>query len=245
MKGNKTVLVTGASRGIGKEIARAFAVEGYNVAIMCKSSAIELNNTLRELKELIPDIMALKYDLAKYENADLAVRKILDEFENIDVLVNNAGVSYIGTFNTMRPMQWQNVMKNNIDTVFNTTHCVLQNMIKNHKGSIINISSMWGSIGASCEAVYSASKGAMNSFTMALAKELAPCNIRVNAIACGAIDTTMNAHLSKEERKALEEEIPMGRFGTVEEVASMAVYLASEQSRYITGQIIGVNGGMC
>ncbi|MGN1319065.1 MAG: elongation factor P 5-aminopentanone reductase [Lachnospirales bacterium] len=243
--GNKTVLVTGASRGIGKEIARSFAIEGYNVAIMCKSSINELNETLKELKELTPDVMALKYDLAKYENAEFAVRKILDEFENIDVLVNNAGVSYIGLFNTMKPNQWQNIMKNNMDTVFNTTHAVLQNMIKNHKGSIINISSMWGSIGASCEVAYSASKGAVNAFTKALAKEVAPSNIRVNAIACGAIDTSMNSFLNKEERKALEEEIPLGRFGTTEEVASMAMYLASDESRYITGQIIGVNGGMC
>lgn len=245
MIGNKTVLVTGASRGIGKEIARQFAIEGYNVAIMCKSSAIELNSTLKELQELTPCVMALKYDLAKYENADLAVRKIQDEFGFIDVLVNNAGVSYIGLFNTMRPIQWQSIMKNNMDTVFNTTHCVLPNMIKNHKGCIINISSMWGLIGASCEAVYSASKGAVNAFTKALAKELAPSNIRVNAIACGAIDTSMNAHLTGEERKALEDEIPLGRFGTVDEVANMAVYLASDNSKYITGQIIGVNGGMC
>lgn len=244
MIGNKTVFVTGSSRGIGKAIAKAFAIEGYNVAIMCRSSKFKLEATYRELKELTPDVLALQGDLSKYESADFAVRKILDQFGNIDVLVNNAGVSYIGLFNTMKPIQWQNVMRNNVDTMFNCTHAVLQNMIKRHSGCIINISSMWGNVGASCEAVYSASKGAMNSFTKAMAKELAPSNIRVNAISCGAIDTDMNKFMSPQERKDLEEEIPLGRFGTTDEIANMALYLA-ESGKYITGQIIGVNGGMC
>ncbi len=245
MLGNKTVFVTGSSRGIGKAIAREFAIDGYNVAIMCRSSVKELEETYKELKELTPDILALHGNLADYDSASFAVRKILDKFGNIDVLVNNAGISYVGLFNQMKPSQWQNLMKSNVDTVFNCTHAVIQNMIKNHKGNIINISSMWGNIGASCEAVYSASKGAINAFTKAMAKELAPSGIRVNAISCGAIDTQMNSFLTPEDRKALENEIPLERFGTVEEVASMALYLASNQSNYITGQIIGVNGGMC
>lgn len=244
MLGNKTVFVTGSSRGIGKAIARAFAMEGYNVAIMCKNSKKELEATYNELNN-ISDALALQGDLSKYDAAVFAVRKIIDKFGNIDVLVNNAGVSYVGLFNTMKSAQWQNVMRNNVDTMFNCTHAVLQNMIKNHRGVIINISSMWGNMGASCEAVYSASKGAVNAFTKAMAKELAPSSIRVNAIACGAIDTSMNSFLSPKERKALEDEIPLGRFGTPDEIAAMAVYLASAQGSYITGQIINIDGGMC
>ncbi len=244
MIGNKTVFVTGSSRGIGKAIARAFAVEGYNVAIMCKNSKKELQETYNELIELTPDVLALQGDLSDYESARFALKKIIDKFGNIDILVNNAGISYIGLFNTMKQSQWQKVMKCNVDTMFNCTHAALQYMIKNHKGNIINISSMWGSVGASCEAVYSASKGAVNSFTKALAKELAPSNIRVNAVSCGAIDTSMNSFLSKKERQNLEDEIPLGRFGTVDEIASMVLYLAGDESKYITGQIIGVDGGM-
>ncbi len=244
MIGNKTVFVTGSSRGIGKAIARAFAYEGYNVAIMCRNSHRELQQTYNELIELTPDILALQGDLSNYDAAKTALTKITDKFGGIDVLVNNAGVSYIGLFNTMKQLEWQRVMKSNVDTVFNCTHAALQYMVKNHKGNIINISSMWGGLGASCEAVYSASKGAVNSFTKALAKELAPSNIRVNAVSCGAVDTSMNSFLSAKERKELESEIPLGRFATVDEIASMVMYLASDESKYITGQIIGVDGGM-
>lgn len=244
MIGNKTVFVTGSSRGIGKAIARAFAVEGYNVAIMCKNSKKELQATYNELIDLTPDVLALQGDLSDYESARFALKKIADKFGSIDVLVNNAGISYIGLFNTMKQSEWQRIMKCNVDTMFNCTHAALQYMIKNHRGNIINISSMWGSLGASCEVVYSASKGAVNAFTKALAKELAPSNIRVNAVSCGAIDTKMNSFLSEKERQNLEEEIPLGRFGTVDEIASMVLYLAGDDSKYITGQIIGVDGGM-
>ena len=245
MLGNKTAFITGSSRGIGKAIARAFAIEGYNVVINCKNSRSELEATEKELLEITPDILAIQGDVSKYETAELVFRKIYNQFGGVDILVNNAGISYIGLFNTMRESQWQRVMKCNLDTVFNCTHIAIQSMIKNHKGNIINISSMWGNMGASCEAVYSASKGAVNAFTKAMAKELAPSGIRVNAISCGAIDTQMNSCLSREERRTLEEEIPLGRFGTADEIASMAMYLAGEESRYITGQIIGVDGGMC
>jgi 3-oxoacyl-[acyl-carrier protein] reductase len=144
----------------------------------------------------------------------------------------------------MKPKQWNKIIDNNLLTAINCSHAALQYMIKQQSGSIVNISSMWGSVGASCEVIYSATKGAVNAFTKALAKEVAPCNIRVNAIACGAIDTEMNSFLTDEERAALEEEIPMGRFGTVEEIAEVALFLAEERSKYITGQIIGADGGM-
>ena len=172
MLGNKTVFVTGSSRGIGKAIARAFAVEGYNVAIMCKNSKTELEETFKELSELTPDILAMQGDLSEYDNANCAIGKIVDKFGSIDVLVNNAGISYIGLFNTMKEREWQRIMETNVNTMFNCSHAALQTMIKNHSGNIINISSMWGSLGASCEVVYSASKGAVNAFTKALAKEV-------------------------------------------------------------------------
>lgn len=244
MLGNKTVFVTGSSRGIGKAIAALFAVEGYNVAIMCKSSQRELIETEKELKIYNPNVLALMGDLSNYKVAKDAINHIESTFGCIDVLVNNAGISYIGLFNTMRPEEWKKIIDTNFISVLNCTHLALQNMIRTHRGNIINISSMWGEKGASCEAVYSATKGAINSFTKSMAKELAPSNIRVNAISCGVIDTQMNAFLSPSERMALKEEIPLGRFGSPEEVAKLALYLAENDSAYITGQIISIDGGM-
>lgn len=244
MLGNKTVFVTGSSRGIGKAIAALFAVEGYNVAIMCRSSKRELEETEKELKVYNPNIMALMGDLGEYKTARNAVEEIERNFGCIDVLVNNAGISYVGLFNTMRPEEWKRVIDTNLNAVFNCTHAAIQNMIRTHRGNIINISSMWGELGASCEAVYSATKGAVNSFTKAMAKELAPSNIRVNAISCGVIDTKMNSFLSPSERMSLKEEIPLGRFGNAEEVAKLALYLAENDSSYITGQVISIDGGM-
>ncbi|MDO5388418.1 MAG: 3-oxoacyl-ACP reductase FabG [Clostridia bacterium] len=242
--GNKTVFVTGSSRGIGKAIAALFAVEGYNVAIMCRTSKRELEETEKELKVYTPNVIALMGDLSEYKTARNAVTEIERKFGCIDVLVNNAGISYVGLFNTMRPEEWKRVIDTNFNSVINCTHAVIQNMIRVHRGNIINISSMWGELGASCEAVYSATKGAVNSFTKAMAKELAPSNIRVNAISCGVIDTKMNAFLSPAEKMALKEEIPLGRFGNAEEVAKLALYLAEKDSGYITGQIINIDGGM-
>ncbi len=244
MVGNKTVFVTGSSRGIGKAIAALFAVEGYNVAIMCKSSKRELEQTEKELRVYTPNVLALMGDLSEYKTARSAVSQIEREFGCIDVLVNNAGVSYVGLFNEMRPEEWKRVIESNFNSVLNCTHAAVQNMIRTHRGNIINISSMWGEEGASCEAVYSATKGAVNAFTKAMAKELAPSNIRVNAVSCGVIDTKMNAFLSPSEKMALKEEIPLGRFGTAEEVAKLVLYLAERDSAFVTGQVIGINGGM-
>ena len=244
MIGNKTVLITGSSRGIGKAIATAFAIEGYNVAITCKTSVNELKMTYNELLNFTPGVLAISGDLSDYSTAKNTIDNIINEFGNIDILINNAGVSYVGPFNEMMPHQWKSVMDNNLTTVFNCTHLAIKNMIKEKKGNIINISSMWGNMGASCEAVYSASKGAINSFTKSMAKELAPSKIRVNAIACGAIDTEMNNFLSVEEKYDFMHQIPLGRFGTPDEVAKLALYLAESDSDYITGQIFNIDGGM-
>ena len=225
MLGNKTAFITGASRGIGKAIAALFAVEGYNVAIMCSSSQRELEETERELNIYTPNVLALMGDVGEYKAARTAVEEIERKFGCIDVLVNNAGISYVGLFNTMQPTQWKRVIDTNLNGVLNCTHAAVQNMIRTHRGNIINISSMWGELGASCEAVYSAT-------------------IRVNAIACGVIDTRMNSFLKPSERMALQEEIPLRRFGNPEEVARLALYLAENDSAYITGQIISIDGGM-
>ena len=239
----KVVFITGSAKGIGKGIATEFAKKGYIVILNCKNSVNRMMETAKEL-ESYTDVMTIQCDVSNYTEAKKAVDSIIEKYGKIDVLVNNAGISYIGLFNTMEPSQWQNVINNNLNTVLNCTHSVLQYMVSNHSGTIINISSMWGQLGASCEAVYSATKGAINSFTKALGKELAISGIKVNAISCGAIDTEMNNFLSEEEREDLENEITAGRFGTTGEVAKLALYLASDDSNYINGQILSIDGGM-
>jgi 3-oxoacyl-[acyl-carrier protein] reductase len=240
---NNVVFVTGSSRGIGKAIAEEFARNGYKVAINCTHSKDELIKTENELKEINPNIYSVVCDVSDYEKAKVAFEEIEKNLGHIDIMINNAGIAYIGLFNTMKPDEWQHIMNVNLNSVFNCTHLALQNMIKRQQGCIINISSMWGNLGASCEAVYSASKGAINAFTKAMAKEVAPSNIRVNAIACGAIDTKMNSLLSDEEKADFAEEIPLMRFGKAEEVAQTALFLV-EKASYVTGQIIGVDGGL-
>jgi 3-oxoacyl-[acyl-carrier protein] reductase len=240
---NKVAVVTGSARGIGRAIALRLAKEGYTLAINTKSSVGDMERTLEEIKLYSPSSIAYQADVSDYAQAQAFFELVKRELGSCDVLVNNAGISYIGLFNTMSPSDYQSIMKTNVDGVLNCTHLALQYMVAKHSGCIINISSMWGISGASCEAVYSASKGAVNAFTKALAKELAPSNIFVNAIACGAIDTKMNSFMDEEERAAFTEEIPLGRFGTADEVAGLALYLAKDNT-YITGQIISLDGGM-
>ena len=170
--------------------------------------------------------------------------QIQDAFGPVDILVNNAGISHIGLFTDMTPEQWQHVLNVNLGSVLNCTHLAVPAMVHNKTGVILNISSMWGEAGASCEAVYSVSKGGINAFTKAMAKELGPSGIRVNAIACGVIDTEMNACFSEEERAELADEIALMRFGKPEEVGRFALTLASESASFLTGQIITLDGGM-
>lgn len=240
---NKTVLITGSAKGIGRAAALAFAKKGWSVALNTKSSVEQLEKTLCEVRKYSPSSMAYIADVSDYNEAEKMFAAIKNDMGSPEVLINNAGISYIGLFNTMQPQQWRSLMQNNVDSMFNCTHLALQDMIKNHSGKIINISSMWGISGASCEAVYSASKGAVNSFTKALARELGPSGIYVNAIACGAVETEMNSFMTDEEHAAFAEEIPLGRFADPAEVASLALYLA-EENTYITGQIISLDGGI-
>lgn len=241
----RTVLITGASRGIGKAIANQFAKEGFSLVINCIKSTNDLMNLKQELEDKyqIP-VLASVGNIGDYTYVEELFSLIKDEFGGIDILINNAGISHIGLLTDMNISEWQNIMDINLSSAFFTSKLAIPYMLAQKQGKIINISSVWGNVGASCEVAYSASKGGLNSFTKALAKELAPSNIQVNAVACGCIDTAMNHCFSEEELLALEEDIPAGRFGTPEEVASL-VYTIATDYNYMTGQVITLDGGWC
>lgn len=238
----RTILITGASSGIGASTAIAFAKPNNRLILVSRKNREGLKKIEDEGRERGAEVLSILADVSDYEACKLLVQQAVERFGTIDLLVNDAGVSHIGLFQDMTPDEWQRVMNVNIGSVMNLCHLVIPSMVHRHHGRIINISSVWGNVGASCEAVYSASKGAINSFTKALAKELAPSNIQVNAIAFGAIETPMNAWLSKEEAEALADEIPAGREGTKEEAAQMICMIADAPD-YLTGQIITMDGG--
>lgn len=242
---SKTVLITGASRGIGRAIATRFAKEGYSLVINCCKSPEALAEVKKELETTyrVP-VLASVGNVGDYQYIEKLFEEIKEHFGGIDVLVNNSGISHIGLLHDMSFEEWQNLININLSSAFYTSKQAIPYMLSQKYGKIINISSVWGNVGASCEVAYSASKGGLNTFTKALAKELAPSNIQVNAIACGCIDTAMNQCFSVEERQALAEEIPAGRFGTVDEVANLAFSLAENHS-YLTGQVISLDGGWC
>lgn len=238
----KTVLVTGSSRGIGKAIAVKFANEGYQVVINGAHQEDVLQNTKNEIESYQVPCHAFLGDLGQYEQAKELFTQVKQRFGNVDILINNAGISYIGLLTDMTPNEWDKIIRTNLTSVFNCCSLAIPHMVKNQFGKIINISSVWGNVGASCEVAYSASKGGMNAFTKALAKELAPSNIQVNAIACGAIDTQMNHFLADDELRQLIDEIPTNRLGRPEEVADLVYYLANK-NEYLTGQVIQLDGG--
>lgn len=238
----KTVVVTGASRGIGKAISLRFARERVHMAIACRNNRDMLNDVKKQINMLGSDCICYTGDLSLSDNVNEFFNIINEAYGNVDILINNAGVSYIGLINDMSDKDWHNVMASNMDSMFYCCRSALRYMLKKHSGRIINISSVWGSFGASCEAAYSASKGAVNAFTKALAKEAAPNGIAVNALACGLIDTDMNSCLTDEEKQDIIQSIPAGRMGNTEEIAD-SVYAISLLSPYITGQIITADGG--
>ena len=239
--GRKCVLITGASRGIGRACAAAFGRLGYYVFVNSRHPD-DLAGVCGEIRSAGGICRAVPGDVG----SALDVRRIFQEIEaevpGLDVLVNNAGTAFIGLLTDMSIDDWNRIVSTNLTSVFSTSRLAIPHMVHEKKGKIINISSVWGIAGASCEVAYSACKGGINSFTKALAKELAPSNIQVNAIACGVIDTQMNACFSEEERAELADEIPAGRFGTPEETAHLAVQLATG-NEYLTGQIITLDGG--
>lgn len=238
----KTVLVTGASRGIGKAVAVKFAKKGYNVIINCLHNQDQLMQTKKEIEAFQVSCLAFLGDVGDPKLCEDMFQAAKKQFGTVDVLVNNAGISYIGLLQDMTGEDWDRIVRTNLTSVFNCCRLAIPDMVSQKAGKIINISSVWGITGASCEAAYSATKGGINALTKALAKELAPSNIQVNAIACGAIDTEMNQWMEEEELIHLVEEIPAGRLGQAEEVADLVYHLVYK-SNYLTGQVIGLDGG--
>lgn len=232
-------LVTGASRGIGAAIAESLAQEGYHLYLTCIHSTDKLSALTDRLK-LQYGIQCIPFttDMGNFED----VAKLFAQIDSLDVLINNAGISYVGLLHEMSLSDWREVMSTNLDALFYTCRHAIPLMLTKHSGKIINISSVWGNVGASTETAYSASKGGVNSFTKALAKELAPSNIQVNAIACGVIDTDMNRHLSAEDLEALRQEIPADRIGQPAEAAQTVISLL-HAPEYLTGQVITLDGG--
>lgn len=231
-------LITGASRGIGKAIAVKLASQGYHLILTCKTSY----PALLLLKEELENCYGITCVTKQCDVKDAsAVQSLFIEISDIDVVINNAGISYVGLLQDMTEDEWNDVINTNLSASFYTSKYAIPHMLKKHSGHIINISSVWGNVGAATEVAYSASKGGMNAFTRALAKELAPSKIRVNAIACGYIDTDMNSHLSPEDIQELTDEIPSGRPGTPEEVAE-AVWNILNMPSYYTGQILTLDG---
>lgn len=238
-----TVLITGASRGIGRAIATAFAKAGYHLVITCSKSEKELLALAETLTtNYHTQILTSIGDIGDYSYVSQLFNDIEKHFGGVDILINNAGISYVGLLTDMSIDDWNRILNTNLTSIFSTCKHAVPYMVAKQSGKIINISSVWGNVGASCEVAYSACKGGMNTFTKALAKELAPSGIQVNAIACGCIDTQMNACFTEEERASLAEEIPAGRFGKPEEVAELVLDLAQKHT-YLTGQIITLDGG--
>lgn len=241
---SKTVIVTGAARGIGKEIAKKFANEKYNVCINYNTSECEAILLKEELVNVGYNVEIYKADVTNREEVDNMVDFCLLKFGSVDVVINNAGICEYKLFTDIKEEDLRKMFEVTILGAFNLTQSALKKyMIKNHIGSVINISSIWGDTGAALETNYSTMKAGLNGLTKSLAKELGPSNIRVNAIAPGIIDTEMNEHLTKEEKDDFVKELPIERIGKTKDVANLALFLASEKASYITGAIIPVDGG--
>lgn len=235
-------LVTGASKGIGKQIAIHLASDDYTIICISKSDRQGLLETVSTIKDSGFNAYPIICDVSNYENVRSMYEEIKDLKLPVSVIINNAGVSLVKLFQDTTPKDWDHVINTNLTSAYNMCHLGLKDMLSRKEGHIINISSIWGNDGASMEVAYSASKGGMNSFTKALAKELGPSNIKVNAIACGVINTSMNKFLSPEEEEELVNSISLGRYGTTSEVASLVKSMISNS--YLNGQIITLDGCM-
>lgn len=241
---NKTVLITGASHGIGKEIARVFSKEGYRVALNYFHSEKEAKSLEKELKLAGHDAIAIKGDVSKSLDVKNMIEKATDFLGHIDVLVNNAGIGLYKLFCETTENEWNEIFKVNVTGVFNCCKEVLPHMIKRKSGKIINISSILGLVGGAMEVAYCASKAAIVGFTKALSKELGPSNINVNCIAPGLINTKMNNYLSASDINNIKESTSLLRVGSTEDVANAALFLASNKSNFITGEVLKVDGGL-
>lgn len=238
----KTILITGASRGIGRAIALAFAEQGNHIVINSCHNEKALLETKKEIESLGSSCLAMLGDIGNPDFVKKLFQEIHSVFGNLQILINNAGISYVKLITDTTIDEWNRILSTNLSSAFYCCNKAIPDMLHHHSGKIINISSVWGNVGASMEVAYSATKGGINAFTKALAKELAPSNIQVNAIACGAIDTDMNSFLSLEERATLIEEIPSNRLGSPKEVAHLVLQLC-EENTYLTGQVITLDGG--
>lgn len=234
---NKVVVVTGGSRGIGAEIVKFLAKLDYKVVLNYNKS----ESYAQDVKKELNDVEIFKADVSKKEEANALIDFAIKKYGKIDVLINNAGIAQTKLFTEITDEDWKNIIDTNLNSAFYCSREAVKNMIHNKSGLIINISSIWGITGASCEVAYSTSKAAINGFTKALAKELGPSNIRVNAIAPGIINTEMNSYLSKDELKNIKEEIPLEKIGDPVDIAKCVKWLIEDN--YTTGQIISINGG--
>lgn len=239
----KTVLITGASRGIGAAIAKKLN-KSYNLILTYKENKEKALNLLEDLRKENPNVIAVKCDVKNEDEINSLFDLAEKNFSHVDILINNAGISYFGLIQDMTLSDWNEILRTNLSSIFLTSKRAIPNMVCQKSGVIINISSIWGSLGASLEVAYSATKGGVNSFTKALSKELLPSNIRVNAISPGIVDTDMTKFdLSEDDKKSLKEDLIEKRFAKSEEIANLVEFLISEKGSYITGSIFDINGG--
>lgn len=239
----KTVIITGGARGIGAAAARIFAENGCAVLINYSKSESDAMALRDELRESNPDVDIFRADVSVSEEADALIRFAVERFGSVDVLVNNAGTCDFGLVTDMTDEDYRRLMSVDLDGTFYCCRAAAREMIKAHSGAIVNVSSMWGLVGASCEAAYSAAKAGVIGLTKALAKELGPSGIRVNCVAPGVIATEMNSRLSEADLSTLADETPLCRIGQPREVAEVILFLADERASFVTGQVLSVDGG--
>lgn len=238
----KVVLVTGSSSGIGRDIAIAYAKKNYKIILNCKNNFEKMIELENEIKIFNKNVMSIQCDVSNYDEVSKMFDKIENTFGYVEILVNNAGISYFGLFSDTNVDDWNKIIDTNVKSVLNCSHRAINNMVQKKSGSIVNITSIWGVCGASCEVIYSMTKAGIDGFTKALGKELAPSNIFVNSIACGLIDTKMNNNLEDESKQDFIESIPMSRIGTGSDVSNLCLHL-TEENTYMTGQVLVLDGG--
>ncbi len=239
----KNVLITGASRGIGRAASLLFAKNGYTVLVNYLNNESKATELCCEIKAFGGHALPLRFDVSNKEAAHNAILDATNKVGKIHTLINNAGISFDGLLTDTSENNWNRIFAVNVNGAYNCVTELLPDMIGKKRGCIINVSSIWGLVGASCEVAYSASKAAVIGFTKALAKEVGPSNVRVNCIAPGVIDTDMNSCYTISDMEALKNETPLGRIGTPEDIASLMLFLASDSASFITGQVISSNGG--
>ena len=244
MEDKKIALVTGGTRGIGKKVAEKFAKKGYNLVLNYVSDNTDINSVIDSFKEYKNEVILVKADVSKFNECENLVKEAIEKFGKIDVLVNNAGITKDGLIAMMKEDAFDRVIDVNLKGTFNMTRNVVPYMMKKRCGNIVNISSVVGVVGNAGQSNYAASKAGIIGFTKSLAKELAPRNIRVNAVAPGFIDTDMTSVLTDKVKDNIYSQIPLKRMGEAEEVANVVYFLSDDESSYITGQVINVDGGM-